>query len=304
MTKTFRGLVLSVALATGALVGTGTAVAQTKPVPLCDGLISAPSMWELNYDPNGAPNVQDVFNVTLINNGGAACPGRLVVKSLNGDLVLRSTETTQTVPFYLHLSTPFRDVTPGPDDSQLNGTDISVPPGQQGILPVIFGVTPGMNLPAGRYTLPVELEFRTTNNRGNVIAKPVTLVLNVRSSAMLGIKGEFTRHGSAAVINLGSLETGIKTPATQVYVRSTSGYLLTVSSDNHGYLKHRLPGWSIRYNMRMGQHDIDLSVPYTINMPVPAAYPDDYPLSFSIGDVENMRAGRYSDTIRFELMAL
>ena len=132
----------------------------------------------------------------------------------------------------------------------------------------------------------------------------MTLVLEVASSAIIGLKGEFTRIGGMPTIDLGELREGTKSLNTDVYVRATAGYLLTVTSTNGGELRHSQPGWAVDYSLRMGNHTINLEAPYQITVPSTQARSDDYQLAFAVGNVDGKRAGRYSDTLRFTIAAI
>lgn len=298
--RSFRKLIVSMAMALGLAAIAGQAQAQ-KTGGHCAAAVSALDQWIIRFDPNTGANTFRDFDVKIGNSGDSACSGRIRATSLASDPFLIAETGPGRVRY--QLSSGGRNITPHPSNP-LTGGAIAVPKGGEQTASVSFSIDPGTTVAAGRYTQQVMLEYVSANGREIMAAKPVTLILEVKSSILIGLTGRFTRENSVPTINLGELTQSSRDPGVQVYVRSSGPYRMTVSSKNGGELRHELPGWKIDYGMRMGSQVIDLTREHQIVVPQLQIHADDYPLFFSIGDTTGRRAGRYSDIISFTVSAI
>ena len=132
----------------------------------------------------------------------------------------------------------------------------------------------------------------------------MTLVLDLAAAAAIGLKGEFSRPNGTPVIDLGELTEGPRPLNTALYVHSTGGYRVSVTSANRGRLRQGATAWYVDYNLKVGAQDINLQRTDTINVVSQTARRDDYPLTVRIGDVSGKRAGEYSDTLTFTVAAI
>ena len=155
----------------------------------------------------------------------------------------------------------------------------------------------------GRYTQVANLFVEQAN--GTIHAtRPVTLVLDLAAAAAIGLKGEFSRPNGTPVIDLGELTEGVRSLNTALYVHSTGGYRVSITSANRGRLRQGATAWYVDYNLKVGAQDINLQRTDTINVVSQTARRDDYPLAVRIGDVSGKRAGEYSDTLTFTVAAI
>ncbi|WP_242913985.1 hypothetical protein [Brevundimonas pishanensis] len=300
--RSYRKLIVSIAMALGLVAAAGQAQAQ-KTGGGCEADILGLDEWIIRFDPNTGVNTSQQFDLQITNSGASGCSGRLRATSLASDPYLLPVVGTGRVRYQLTDVGNGNDITPNPADP-LHGAAIAVPKNGARPAPVRFSIDPGTTVAAGRYTQQVMIEYVSANGREVMATKPVTLILDVRSSILIGLTGRFTRENSVPTIDLGELTQSSRDPGVQVYVRSSGPYRMTVSSRNGGELRHDLPGWKINYGMRMGSQVIDLTRDHQIVVPQMKVHADDYPLVFSIGDTSGRRAGRYSDIISFTVSAI
>lgn len=298
--RSYRKLILSIGIAFGLVAFAGQAQAQ-KTGGSCEAAFLGLDEWVIQYDPNSGLNTTQVFDLQLTNSGGSACSGRLRATSLAGDPYLNAEFGSARVRY--QLSHQNVDITPSPADPLHRGA-IAVPKGGAQAVPVRFSIDPGTTAAAGRYSQQVLIEYISANGREIMATKPVTLILEINSSVLIGLSGRYERNGGIPTINLGELTQSSRDSMVKVYVRSSGPYRMTVTSENGGQLRHDLPGWAVTYGLRMGSHTIDLTRPHQISVPALQSHSDDYWLYFDIGDVSGRRAGRYTDTLNFTIAAI
>lgn len=295
-----RKIALAVSLMAGLALWTPQALAQAK----CElTMMPTPTQWVIRSDPNGNPQFQGTFNIVMTNNGQTPCNGAITAVSTGNVRVLEGRVGGSTVPFSLRDVGSRSDITPGTAEN-LTGVERQIRNGKPYTASVLVTVTPADGTPAGRYTRDITLQFLMPN--GDVHGQAgVTLVYEIEPSVMIGLAGEFRRDGSVAVINLGELtEPGTVPLNAKVYVRATTGYLMTVTSENRGQLKHTTPGWSIPYGLSLGGREVNLTTPQIISNRDLRARTDDYPIRLNVRDLEGKRAGRYSDVLNFTITAI
>lgn len=275
------------------------ALAQAK----CELEISTLSQWALVHDPFGDAQLGQTYELQYVNSGRTPCVGRLASVSTGAMAFLESRTSHIRVPFTLRDVSNNNNVTPGSAD-RLTGRTTQVPGDGVGTGRIQFTINPPADLPAGRYTRLVTLQFVMPN--GDVHAMTdVLLVLEVKPSLIIGLAGEFSRVNGTPVLNLGQITQDGPVPLNaRIYVRSSSSYQVTVTSRNGGTLNHDLAGWSIPYGLTLGGQQINLGAPHVVTSREDRARVDDYPLGIQLRDVAGKRAGRYSDVINFTVTAI
>lgn len=295
--KTFIGFA---ALAAGVAMFGAQAQAQAK----CDMTMTPVySTWVIHYDPFNSGDPVGEFDFEYDNKGHTPCVGRLTVVSTSDLRLLTSRTSAATVPYQLRDVTNLNDITPG-SSANLTGKPTQVPSNGKSTGRVRFTAYPPSDVSAGVYTQNVRLRFVMPN--GEVHAETnVELELRVESSLVIGLAGEFRRVNGMATLDLGQLTQNGSVPLNaKVYVRASSGYQVTVSSQNGGYLRHEQPEWQIPYGLSVGGQIVNLSAPSLLTSNGSGARTDDYPLNISVSDVQAKRAGKYSDVLNFTVTAI
>lgn len=294
-----RKIIAALAVVAGLALWAPQALAQNK----CDLTMTTQSQWVIRHDPFGDNQLSLPFEIQFSNAGRTPCVGRLEVTSIGNKRVLESRTSAQTVPFSLRDETNRNNLTPGSSENLVGRTTL-VRAGSTATGRITFAVTPPADIAAGRYTQTVTVQFRMPNGEIHA-ATDVTLVFEVTPSLMIGLAGEFTRVNGTPTLNLGDLtQNGVVPLNAKVYVRSSSGYQVTVTSENRGLLLHEQPGWAIPYGLRLGGTEINLGSPHIMTSREARARVDDYPLRIDVRDIGGKRAGRYRDILRFTVTAI
>ncbi len=240
------------------------------------------------------------IEVRVSNKGDAACIGAITA-SLRGDQFgLWSDSRRQSIAYRLVDERTLKDITPrsGSDLGTVSNGAIKLGPGESSIEFISFNAMAPETISQGRYTQIVELGI-VGRDGISMGANPITLAIEITPSAVIGIKGSVSNARGSAVVELGELSPGRKNLPLTLYVNSTGGYRVTVSSENSGRLKHESSPWFINYELRMGHYPLHLSRPDGFEVSSRVARFDDYPLEIIVGKTEGMRAGRYRDTVTF-----
>ena len=274
--------------------------------PNCELSIQpALDQWVIRYNPLEDAVAQRTFDVLLVNNGSGTCSGDLLA-SLQGEAFGLATPGGASRVRYTLVDVDYGgvDITPRTGDSaRRNGNSLSIKKGEQKPARVTFAAYPEAGAAQGRYTQVANLVVGHAS--GTIHAtRPVTLVLDLAATAAIGLKGEFSRPNGTPVIDLGELTEGPRPLNTALYVHSTGGYRVSITSANRGRLRQGATAWYVDYNLKVGAQDINLQRTDTINVVSQTARRDDYPLTVRIGDVAGKRAGDYSDTLTFTVAAI
>lgn len=263
------------------------------------------SRWALRADPFAAEPAEGRFEIAYVNNGDQPC---------EADVLLR----VEGEPYGLKAAVPHRidyavidningaDITPraGRSVRTLRGQTIRVEPGERLIRRYTFIVNPGPVAGDGSFEQTVFVDTQGRDGRP-IAQKAVTLALEVTPAALIGLKGAFQRTQSGARIDLGDLTTGPKNLPVQVYVQSTRGYRITVSSQNGGQLRLAHGAWAVPYGLALGSTVVNLrGVGGSVEVSSAGVHNDSYPLAVVIGDVSARRAGVYSDLLTLTVAPL
>ena len=277
-----------------------------KAQPRC-GLVfeTGPDQWIIEYDPLTETAATRQFDLAVVNRGEGPCTTGSIGVDLRGDpfgLVLDG--ASSRLPYSLVEESGPSDLTPRTGESQrrMEAKPVNLKPGERQILRFSLSISAAEMLSAGLYSQTAYV--RINHPGGSALAeRPVTLGVRVASAALMGLKGEFTRVGGVPTIDLGVLNAGERALNTSLYVLSTSGYAVSVSSANGGRLRQGDSGWYVPYTLQVGNRAVDLSRPSGWEVVSTRSRFDDYPLALSIGSVAGRRAGPYSDVVTFTIAA-
>jgi hypothetical protein len=289
-----------------AVVGVASLLATQAAYAGCEpALEPAQDQWRLPYDPFVEDVARRTFDLLIVNRGDAACDGTLHLSLRGQAFGLSRNDGRGLIVYSVSEEQGGVDLTPrsGATARRLNKRPVHIDPGQRTLARFAFLVAPDNLLSAGIYSQ--EAFIGLEGGEGETLAeRPVTLALQVASSAVMGLKGEFRRVGGVARIDLGELAAGTKPLAASLYVSSTAGYSVSVESANAGRLLIDGGGWSIDYQLALGSEAMNLATGDTVQVGSNQARNDEYPLSISIDDVAGKRAGRYTDVITFTVTAI
>jgi hypothetical protein len=301
------------ASAVSVLAAHAASAATTSLHALCHLTLTAtPSAWTINnYNPFATATATAHYQLVIADDGAAACNRNLSIAAEDpyglvgpGGAVL---------PYTLFDSTHNLDVTPiyGTYARQAAIAPISLQPGGQQIINYTFEISLN-TLPAdGLYQQYIDLSADSVvgpNNDGGPVDFTQRIPLNLRvvPSAVVSLRGQFSRgHGGGATIDLGELTSGpVQGAGVSLYVQSTRGYALSLTSSNNGRLVRGTGGWSVPYTVSLNGHAFNFSNTAPLQVAsATSARQDLLPMSFTIGDTSLLAAGDYSDTITVQVEA-
>ena len=172
-------------------------------------------------------------------------------------------------------------------------------------------VDPGPVVPPGSYE--AGLDFRLLAEDGTILTEllDVTAAINVpaRAQAIIaGTSGAFDPQASVAFVDFGTLETG-ETRQLFVSVRANTSAVVTITSENGGVMTLRgdaaasapdAPGAA--YSVDLDGTVSDLATPLSVvRAPPVTAQGAAYPMTITIGAVEQLFAGTYRDDLTIEV---
>jgi len=315
MSNTSLAILRTVALAAAvvALAGSPTLAATSSLYRGCHLTLTAtPSAWAINnYNPFATATATAHYQVVIADDGAAACTRNLSIAAEDAYGLVGPRGAV--LPYTLFDSTHNLDVTPiyGTYARQSTITQLSLQPGTSQIVDYTFEISLN-TLPAdGGYQQYIDLSADSlpgANNDGGppAFTQRVDLDLQVAPSAVVSLRGQFSRgRGGDATIDLGDLSPGpVQGAGVSLYVQSTRGYALSLSSANNGRLVHGASGWSVPYTVTLDNHAFN----FTNTAPLQVASrnvarQDILPMSFTIGDTSRVAAGDYSDVITIQVEA-
>jgi hypothetical protein len=292
---------LAAALAALSLAGTAEAAGACKLQ-----IEPSPNAWTITgYDPLGGGGASGEFDLVLTNNGDQKCEGNVLVHLQGEPWGLQGAHGGR-LPYTLLDQFNGVDVTPnaGRSSRRQLGDTVQVDPGQRKILRYSLVVNTD-NLPSdGVFQQTVFLDFQ--GDDGMVMGeRPISLSLNVTPSAVMGLKGAFSRNDKGARIDLGELTTGATNLPVELYVLSTRAYSVTVQSEHNGRLKLVQGDWYVPYSLTLGGQAINLATGGQLKSgPGLSLHDDSYPLGVVVGNVSNSRAGACADVLTLTVSPL
>ena len=265
----------------------------------------AQDSWVIQFNPFEDDAAQRQFDVALVNTGSTECRGEVRVDLRGDSFGLSRDGGADRVAYAVLDERSGADVTPrsGQSARRFNGRPVRLSPGERSLARFTLAVSPDESVSQGLYTQTAYFSVQSSDGE-TLSERPVALGVNVAAAAVMGLKGEFRRSRGAATIDLGELAEGIRPLNASLYVLSTSGYRVSVTSLNQGRLRQAGTAWYVDYGLRLGAEDMNLAQPDSIEVVSRRARFDDYPLTVRIGNVTGKRAGAYSDTLTFTVAAL
>lgn len=261
--------------------------------------------WEIGgYDAYGGDAAYATFEIAWSNGGTAACAGDVEVRTDGEAFGLKATGRSRSpaslLPYSLVDDYSAADLTPvgGVSQARPGSTSLALAPGARTVRRYILAVDVERLQGDGLFEQPVRFALRTRDNR-LVSDKLVVLALQVQPSAVMGLRGAFTRTDGGGKIELGELAEGVTNLPLQVWVRSTGGYRVAVSSRNKGRLVlGQDSSWSVPYQLMLGTRSINLRTGGHLETRKGTGLEEDaYDLRLLVGDAARRRAGVYSDLI-------
>lgn len=298
----FTAAAAALSLTAGAVQAQGASVGASGCRLAFEG---GADQWIIQYDPFAQDQAVRHFDIAVINQGDAPCTGAVRVDLRGEPFGLAQSGGSDRLAYALVDERGGTDVTPhaGRSARRIGGRPVDVAPGQRALLRFSLTVASGDLLSAGLYSQTAFLTMEGAEGLA-VAEKPLTLGVQVASAAMMGLKGEFSRRGGVATIDLGELTEGRRPLATTLYVLSTGGYSVAVSSANGGRLRQGASEWYVPYGLALGDRAMDLETGDRLEVASRRPRADDYRLTIHVGSVAGRRAGDYSDTLTFTIAAI
>lgn len=265
----------------------------------------AQDQWVVRYNPYEDDAVQQRYDVAVVNTGTTDCVGSMRVDLRGEAYGMRQAGGQDRVAYALIDERSGADVTPrsGQGPRRFGAQPVRLAPGERGLIRFALAAAPEGDLARGFYSQTAYLSVIASDGEP-MAERPVTLGVEVAASAVMGLKGEFQRSQGTATVDLGELSSGRRDLNTSLYVKSTGGYRVSVSSANRGRLRLANSNWYVDYRLALGAENMDLAQVDTLEVVSRRARNDSYPLAVSIGDVAGKRAGAYRDTLTFTVAAL
>ena len=265
-------------------------------------MIANPAQWRVNrvdifaVDPTLAS-----FDLELINNGGAACSGRLALDTQGAPFGLTA-NGGRTTPYSIMDHATGTDLTPRNGHSPFISSHVlSIPPGGETVvrfdvlLPTTFETD-------GTYSQQLLVQLTDPSTGSDVIAQHAVVVAAVvPSSATIALSGDFTRVGGAADVDLGELSQGLVKVPLIVHVKSTRAYQITSTSQNGGRLVLAGTNWAIPYKLSFDGTTVDPQGGAYRSSPGDNSRVDNLQLGFIVVGDTNVAAGRYSDVVTLDI---
>ncbi|GMM92421.1 hypothetical protein [Qipengyuania sp. MTN3-11] len=261
--------------------------------------------WAVRYDPYAQDVAIRQFDVAFYNGGDTPCEGTVSADLQGEQYGLSKIGGGERIAYALTDERNGTDITPLAGSGMRRPQDrpVSIAPGERLLIRFSFMPDTFSNMSAGNYVQNILLAVEDAFGAA-IGQRPIVLSFDVVPTALIGLKGRFQRSGGAASIDLGELTPGQKSLGTSLYVLSTSGYRVTMSSQNAGRLRLGQSDWYVDYSLGLDNEQYDLSAASVLAQPSQSARADDYDLDVVIGDVAGRRAGAYSDTIVFTVAAM
>lgn len=289
-------LIASLPLAAGAQ---GLGQSQGRPAE-CHLRIEAPvSNWVIRgYDPFGSAPASDEFDLTFYNDGGAACRVRPSFDTDQQPFGLDQ-GTNPRLVYTLLNRTSNEDVTPRSGRTLASPARPLVVVNPGGSQTLRFGLVVATDKLQSDGTFSQSLRLVAEDQDGGVAgSRQLTIGIDVRPAALIGLSGAFTRSEGRALVDLGTLQEGVAPVPLTLYIQSTRGFTVSFESQNNGKLKLAGTDWAIPYGIVVGDRTMVLggAASYNSSLGTDRARRS-VPFRFAIGNVQQKRAGTYSDVI-------
>lgn len=286
-------------IAVGMLAGSLLCASPAFAAEKCDLQAQVGAGAQAVYDPFAS--VETILNVTVrvTNDTDEACQARFYIAPVGGDLRLASGADDLSY----RIDAPRGGGAGVPEER--GPFLIRVPANSNASLDIPLIVPALQVVPRGDYLAQVEVRGIAEGNQPVRIGSgsaPLRVVVPARVE--MSISGTaappFSDHSMApASIDFGEAVSGA-TERVFVNVWSNGSVAVTLSSDNHGVLRHQgdasLP--PIPYTARFDGAPVGLGAPFTVQRMPPASLAGaSYPLALTLGDVSSKFAGRYKDVI-------
>lgn len=296
MKKAFAILLASIAASAAHAAQPDTASTQAA----CQVRIESPvGNWIIQgYDPFANSTSTGSYDLVFVNTGEAQCRFFPRFATQGEALGLAGASGRRVLYSLLDLYGDY-DATPIGGRTQRRTTQraVVIAPHSQQLVRYVFKVETDA-LPAdGEFTQSLLIEAE--DQSGDVVAQhQLTMGIDVLPSAVIGLAGAYRRVNGQADVDLGELAQGVAEVPLQFYVQSTRGYRLQVHSQNAGHLRLAGTNWEVPYQFIIDGHGIPLSSDgeYSANVKT-GLRRDTLPIGFRIGNVDNHRAGVYSDVL-------
>lgn len=296
----------AILLASAAAAFAGSAAQAVQPMTLpgqsaCQLEIQSPvGNWIIQgYDPFGSDPSQASFDLLFINNGNAQCRffPRFATQGEPYGLARDSGGTR--VLYSLFDSYGGYDATPigGRTRRKVTQRQVVIAPHSNQTVRYVLTVNTDMLPGDGLFTQPLLIEAE--DGTGEPVGQAhVNVGIDVTPSATIGLAGAYRLVHGHADVDLGQLAEGVVDVPLKLYIQSTRGYRLQVHSQNGGHLRLAGTDWEVPYSMIIDGHSIPLASDGQYSASINTGLRrETLPVGFAIGNVDNHRAGVYSDIV-------
>ena len=281
-----QGVSLSIIFFGVLTLGASRAAAQD-----CLGRILSFSEAVADYNPFSPVAHRSTFNVTIENNGGAACLYRLHAKSAAQDNGFSFRIASADGEMLLDSEAAIADETSAGIISR------QLEPAATQRLELVYSLPEGQYLPPGLVRAEAELVLVAADATGDseiaLDAAPLPLLCSVEDHLGVNIAGA----GLMKTVDFGELIEG-DSRRVVIEARANRSFLLEIESLHGGALAMEAPyqDWRIEYDADLNGRALKLPFkagPYERG----GIGGQSFPLDFRIGDVDSKRAGLYTDEI-------
>lgn len=250
------------------------------------------------YDPFSGNQSTATFDVLFLNDGNGECRFRPIFMTDAAAFGLQG-DRGRRVGYTLVDTYGNYDATPlgGRTVTRITNRPVVIGPGAQQLVRYVLNVA--TNEIAGDGLFSQRLIMEADEVDGTPIAsRQFVLGINVLPSATLGLAGAFRRNGSQADVDLGELVEGVAPVPLALRVQSTRGYRLGVQSLNGGKLRLGGTDWTVPYQLQIDGRTVPLGGDVSLAIGRDSGLrTDTLPLLFRVGNVDDHRAGLYSDVL-------
>ena len=257
------------------------------------------------YDPFSPADLADDYRIGIGNIGAVPCSYGLLFRSRAAQPMLGT-----TLAYGLIGASGASLLTSAPAGmAPLARLTSPLPPSATGLSEFQLTIARGQYAAPGTYRDVIDLELYALDGGGRASGPALdtaTLAVSVTVQRVLSVN--IRGGGLATTLSFGALSQG-QQRSVAIEARSNESYRLDVTSDHRGALAltPAVPGreWSVPYAVTFGGQTLDLSGKASL-LSLPPTRPESdasHPLTVTIGDVGQKRAGRYEDVITVEITA-